>query len=342
MREFLKCLRHNRFLIEYKLLVDLDEIEAISSDWDQLLGRSRCNRAFSSAAWYLATCRAQPSVIPCVAIACRDGAIAGVLPLALTPSTGEAAFPSAISNYNDLVADPLDDDVLGGLLDYAISNPKPYVRVDLWWVRQSSNLLRAARLLHPRLDAIRCFNLVRDYSVIRLPPSYEDYLNSRSKLFRRNVRRARRIACAAGFSVECLDPRSFPAERIPELFLSLHTARFGPKSAFLLKAEYHAFAQIALPLLFVRRQMFVLALYRGAEIVGVDLCMAGHNSLCAWNGGYPPEMEPWSPGRLLVDEGIRLAFRWGLEEYDLLRGTQEWKLSWINEIRKVGRIEIVV
>ena len=80
-------------LIEYHLLTDLDEIEALSPEWEELLGRSRCNRAFSSVTWYLAACRAQPHLLPCVATARRDRALAAVLPLALKPN-GDAAFPS--------------------------------------------------------------------------------------------------------------------------------------------------------------------------------------------------------------------------------------------------------
>jgi CelD/BcsL family acetyltransferase involved in cellulose biosynthesis len=200
-------------------------------------------------------------------------------------------------------------------------------------VRQSSNLARATRLVELEPDP---------YSFIRLPSSYEQYLESRSKLFRRNVRRARRIAHANGFRVEHLDPASFPAERIPEIFLQFHLARFGDASAFHQRPEILAFAQMALPALFARGQIVALALYRESEIVGIDICLVGYDSLCAWNGGYPPDVEQWSPGRLLVDEGIQIAFRLGLKEYDMLRGAQEWKRSWTNELREVGRIKIAV
>jgi CelD/BcsL family acetyltransferase involved in cellulose biosynthesis len=333
---------YNGGLIEYELLTDLDAIEDLSAQWDELLGRSRCNRAFSSVTWYLAACRAQPQLVPSVAIARRDREIAGVLPLALKP-TGDAAFPSEISSYNDLIAESSDDEVIAGLLDFAMSPSKPYSRLDFWWVRKSSNLLRATRMAGARPELIDCFRLQQDYySFIRLPCSYEKYLESRSRLFRRNVRRARRIAGADGFRIERLDPASFPAERIAELFLSFHLARFGDESTFRKRREHLVFAQMALPKLFARRQIIVLALYRGGEILGIDVCLVGHDSLCAWNGGYSPEIEQWSPGRLLVDEGIQIAFHWGLQEYDLLRGPQEWKRSWTNELRSVGRIEIII
>ncbi len=329
-------------LIEYELLTDLDEIRALSNQWDELLGRSCCNRAFSSVAWYVASCLAQPHLVPCVAIVRSGATIAGILPLALNPATGEAAFPSDVSSYNDLIADSSDETLLCGLWDFAISSPKPYIHLDLKWLRENSNLARATACSECRGIA-GCFELQQDvYSFVRLPCSYEDYLDSRSRLFRRNLRRARKIAAADGFTVQRLDPASFPAGEIADLFMTFHLARFGDASTFRRKPENYRFATSALPELFARRQIVVLALYRGTEIVGIDICLVGHYSLCAWNGGYPPEIEPWSPGRLLVDEGIRIAFQMGLREYDMLRGPQEWKRSWTNEVRRIGRIQIAI
>ncbi len=267
--------------IEYKLLTELGEIEGLSAEWDELLGRSRCNRAFSSVTWYLAACRAQPHLVPCVAIARRNGEMAGVLPLALKP-TGEAAFPSVMSSYNDLIAATGDDDVAAGILEFAGAHPKPYLRLDLRWLRKSSNVRRAA----PTGEGADWFRLETDpYSFIRLPGSYEEYLESRSRLFRRNVRRARRIAEADGFRIERLDPGSFPAERIAELFLACHLARFGDESSFRKYPENLAFVKMALPELFARRQIMVLALSRKEEMLGLDICLVGPDSLCAWNGG---------------------------------------------------------
>ena len=81
---------------------------------------------------------------------------------------------------------------------------------------------------------------------------------------------------------------------------------------------------------------------REGEVIAIDICMVGANSLCTWNGGYAPDAEVWSPGRLLLDAGIRAAFVSGCAEYDLLRGMQAWKATWSNCTRKVGRVSIEV
>jgi CelD/BcsL family acetyltransferase involved in cellulose biosynthesis len=98
------------------------------------------------------------------------------------------------------------------------------------------------------------------------------------------------------------------------------------------------FAELALPILFAERRLHILAVQKEQRILALDLLFRGAHSLCAWNGGYPPEAECWSPGRLLLFFGIQRAYQLGLEEYDLLRGNQEWKASWANRSRTVGRI----
>jgi CelD/BcsL family acetyltransferase involved in cellulose biosynthesis len=328
--------------IRYTVLTELSDIERISGDWNRLLRRSPCNRAFSSPAWFLGACRVQPELAPYAIIARRGAEIIAVLPLVVTADGMEAVFPSPMSNYNDLIAAPDDGEALAGMLQYAISSARPYERLNLRWITLSSNCMRAVYLLGTQPELATCFHPERDYFYIRLPPSYNDYLRSRSRVFRKGIGRAAKKAAGAGLIVRELDPASFPARRIPDLFLALHVARFGEASAFRGQPRNGVFADLVLPALFAERQMLVFALYHRDEIIGIDLSMLGANSLCTWNGGYPPEAEKWSPGRLLLDAGIRKAFALGLEEYDLLRGAQAWKASWANQVRSVGRVEIAI
>ena len=71
--------------IDYQTLTELSEINSIASEWDALLERCRCNRAFSCSKWFLTTPELFPELSPLVLVARRDGAIAGVMPLMLDP-----------------------------------------------------------------------------------------------------------------------------------------------------------------------------------------------------------------------------------------------------------------
>ena len=328
--------------IQYEVLRNLADIEAISEEWNGLLWNSPCNRAFSSPIWYLAACRTQPECSPHVLIARQHGRVAGILPLAVHPDDGKAIFPSLMSNYNDVIAEASDVDVVAGLLQQAMMPPKPYTRLVLWWVPEISNCMRALRRFQPARNTVEYFTPTRPYHFLKLPTAYQDFLSSRSRAFRKGIYRANRRAEEDGLEIRCLDPAWFSADLLPELFLSLNFARFGDESAFRQQPRNADFVRIALPVLFSQGQMVVFALWRRSEIIGIDLSMVGPESFCTWNGGYPPQVERWSPGRLLIDAGIRRAFELGLVEYDFLRGTQEWKESWSNQLRTVGHIELPV
>ena len=173
----------------------------------------------------------------------------------------------------------------------------------------------------------------REYSYIPPTGSWEDYLRTRSRNFRKEIARVMRKAEESGIRLRELQPSDLPPNRLPDLFLRLHFSRFGDASAFHVSSENRNFVQSALPVLFTQRRLRVFSLHQGRRISGIDLSFMGSHSLCTWNGGYPPEIGKWSPGKLLLVAGIRKALDLGLQEYDLLRGLQEWKARWANEKR---------
>jgi CelD/BcsL family acetyltransferase involved in cellulose biosynthesis len=324
--------------LRYEVVTDLAAAERIVPAWNELLDRSICNRAFSSPIWFLGACQVQPELAPWLALAWRGESLAGVLPLAVRPETQEAIFPNSMSNYNDLVVENGDVAAAAGLFERALSECGHFRRLDLKWVRQDSNLAAALAALTGRRELAGCYLPDREYSYIALPLTHAEYLASRSSAFRKGVSRVLRKAAADGLAMHELTPADLPPERLVELFLRLHFSRFGEQSAFRLGSPNSPFAELALPILFAERRLHVLAVRKEQRTLALDLIFRGAHSLCAWNGGYPPEAECWSPGRLLLSFGIQRASQLGLEEYDLLRGNQKWKASWANRSRTVGRI----
>ena len=327
--------------LNYRVLDDLTEVEAIAQEWDALLDRSPCNRAFSSAAWYLAACRYNPTLTPNVVVARRNSTLVAVLPLALMDDGQTVAFPIRFSDYNDIVAASDDLDAAVSVLSHVISASNGYRRISLSNLRSDSNCLRAAKLILSASEFDRMFQVTIMCPYILLPSSYDQYLASRSAKLRKNLRRALRDARESNLSVQELDPASFPAEELPEVFLSLQFNRKGANSCFE-PPSLQSFVREALRRLFTERKLRVFALFEEQKIIGVDLYMVGANSICSWNGGFLEEAARWSPVKLLNDAAIKLAFDLQLEEYDYLRGEQRYKLSWTNASRPVGRLEIDV
>ncbi len=323
-------------LIICSLLKEIPDIGALSTEWDSLLERTLCNRAFSSSTWFLATCDASPGISPWVFTARRGANLVGILPLVLRDGGHEIGFPHNMSDYQDMIAAPDDPRVLINLLKHAAASVTGSGRLALTRVRSDSNLARASEGLDGAYDLKLSFDM--QYAYMYLPPCYDQYLMTRRQKFRKGIKRAQRLAEAGDVFVRELEPQIFPSEHLADLFLSLHFSRFGDKSCFQ-RGPQRSFIITALPKLFKERKVRVFALLEGEKTIGIDLYMVGANSLCAWNGGFLPEAERWSPGRLFIHAAIKLAYEMRLDEVDLLQ-IHRWKHQWANRVREVGRIDI--
>ena len=318
-------------------LTELSQVESIASEWDALLERSLCNRAFSSAQWYLAACRSFPALAPYVIVARRGAELAGVLPLVMSLESATARFATYLADYNDIIASPDDLHVSANLLNHALQRSDSYEKLVLTDLRSDSNCVRALSLI--KSDAEQLLKPYTSCPHVSLSSGYDEYLKTRSTAFRISLRRAQVKAARNGLIIRELAPDSFPAHQLPDVLLTLHLARLGNQSCFAREPE-QSFVREVLPNLLVDRRLRAFALFDEDGIVAINLCMVGNDSLCYWNGGFVAEAGRCSPGKLLLDAGIKQAWALGLLEYDLLRGSEAYKDDWANGERQTYQLDL--
>jgi CelD/BcsL family acetyltransferase involved in cellulose biosynthesis len=319
--------------VTYREHAELSLVATLSEQWDRLLQSTTCNRAFSSSAWFLSACNADSSFSPCVITAWRGRELVGLLPLVEVSGTGRVEFPPP-GDYNDIIARPDDSLVMEGMLDYALGLGRT---LSLKNVRVDSNCYRT--VAQARSDLVeKRFQIDHTCFYIDLHISYDDYLASRSKNLRADLRRHQRKARQDGLVVTALSPEGFAPERLPEVFLSLNSSRFREKASLRFPAR-QAFVRAAFPELFRQGCLKPFVLIAGGEVIAIDICFTGPRSLCTWNGGFLPEAEEYSPGTLIVAEQLRQCFALGLEEYDWLRGPEPYKARWATDSRPIGRFD---
>ncbi|PYS79781.1 MAG: hypothetical protein DMF66_01595 [Acidobacteria bacterium] len=324
--------------LNYGVLTALPVVAALAPEWNALLARSGCNLAFSSAQWFIAACRLHPAKQPYVLTARRNSTLAGLLPLVLTRESTTATFPVGESDYNDMLAAPDDVPVMAGLLRHALTLPGGYQKIMLAHVRADSNCLRASQHAQSTGKRQQLFHTTTSCPFIRLPENYEEYLRTRSKGFRSSLRQAQRNADRHHVRVRELEPEHFAPVQLPALFLSLHLGRFAAHSPLAAPAA-QAFVHEVFPSLFAERRLRAFALFEADQIVALNVCMVGPDSLCLWNGGFTAAAARWSPGKLLIEAGIRRAYELQLAEYDFLRGLEPYKSRWANDTRAIGQLE---
>ena len=327
--------------LTYKVYSDLTAVEAISAEWDRLLRVSPCNRAFGSAEWYMASCRTDKyeSFAPHTVVAMRGAEIVAILPLVINSTEGVATIPNYCSDYCDIVARGDNPSMVAGLLTHALLSHESCRVMVLSMLREDSNCARAIPFIStPTIDCR--YRETEAYHYIKLPGSFDDYQASKSKNFRKSLKRVQLGIENSDLRLQELRPDELDPTELPELCISMISARQGEE--FILRAErIRPFLNEVLPRLFAKGSVRAFALGKGEQIIALDICMTGAKSLCTWNGGFLAEAESWSPGTLLFAFGIRQAIDMDLEEYDFLRGDESYKRRWANGAHTVGELELV-
>jgi CelD/BcsL family acetyltransferase involved in cellulose biosynthesis len=325
---------------DYAALTDLRAITSFSAEWDELLTRSRCNRAFSCSKWYLATPQLLPDLEPLVLVVRRNGMLAGILPLWLDIHKKRAVFPDDYSDHLDIIAADEDTDVIAGLLNFAIQQQQRYDTLSLKHIKLNSNCVSAAQMLGLFQEEAFAPENSLPYAVLDLAGGFESYLKTLSRKFRLNLNRLRSKARREQITVTELKPQSLDPQSLPGIFLALHERRFGKATSLRSVCKtperwiYNLF-----PALFAEGRMRVFAVIVKTQIVGIDLEMVTKSGMYGWNGGFLPEMRPYDPGKLLIYKAIEQCCIEGLTEYDLGWLGQEYKRQWRPAIQQIGELQ---
>ena len=329
--------------VRYTIHSELKGLEDIYRQWDQLLSTSHCNRAFASAEWYVSSCSKQETWTPYLITATSGGELICILPLVIDRADGTALFPhhGAGADYNDAIVCNNNTITVAASLRYALSSPAQCQKMVLSRLRPDSHCAKAMSCIQQDSD-IQCNRRVTDmYPHITLPSSFEEYLASRGKAFRKNIRRILRNIQNDGLKIQELHPDEFDPAKLPELLTRMSVARNKEKSSFVRNTFIRSFINSVLPAIFRKRYLRAFAIFNRGQIIALDLCTLWASGFVTWNGGFLAEGALWSPGSALFAYGIQEAIAMGLEEYDFTRGTEAYKESWATGSYPVSEVELI-
>lgn len=312
-----------------QIVTDRIEVESLAPGWDALLDLTPCNRAFSSAMWYVAACRLGRT--PLLGVAHCGESLVAVTPL-LVRETGAAGFATGLADFNDVVAATNHIDLAEELIRKVCAAAGGVLVLE--HLRADSVAVAAIRALagSGRIEA-RLEVEAGACPYADIAGGYERYLSTRSRAFRKGLFRSQRNAAAAGLTVREIAPAEVPGGSLVAPFFALHRARH--KRSCFDREDGCAFLTRALDRLVGERRMRAFALFDREAIVAIDLCAVGVGSLCSWNGGFLAEYADFSPGKLILAQEIRIACGEGKCEYDLLRGEERYKASWATASRRL-------
>jgi len=327
--------------VDYRIYTDLAEIRRLFQQWEDLVAASQCNKVFASLEWYLASCRMDTSGTPFVIAAFRGSEMTCILPLVLNRTVGVAKFPNYGSDYNDVLVRGSNPALVADLLRYALSVATPLRHLKLSRLRPDSNCLLALPYFKHESNIECRHSIIDSFFYAELPSSFEDYLASLGRKFRKNIRRALRAAAATnGLTICELYPESLHPAELPDIFFQLLLCRHS-HMGLPEQIKTQSFVSEVLPVMFRKGSMRVFGLLEEERIIAIMLFFVAAQGLLAWNGGFLAGKEQWSPGTSLYAFAIRQAIAEGLHELDLGAGDEDYKLHWTNREYRISEVELI-
>ncbi len=178
---------------------------------------------------------------------------------------------------------------------------------------------------------------------LALPNSWDEYLATLSKSFRKQVRRAVRKYLDTGEVQFRTVTDQSDLEGNFEEFVELHQRRratLGQRGCFD-SAAFTQFMTEAAARLLPAGALRLNQLQMHGQTIAVDFNVLGSGVLYAYQGGIDPTRLDMGPGNLLTLVTIRKAIDEGICYYDLLRGDEPYKAHWRAHQNKMMSVRVV-
>ena len=244
-----------------------------------------------------------------------------------------------VTDYMGPVGRPEDRDATAKELIVALTGREDWRDADLAGLPDRSGWLGSLRRA---AEAAGLAHHVEDDSVapyLRLPPTYEDYLEGLPGKLRHEIRRKDRRLREAYPDARLVDatPSTLPGDL--DRFVEMHRSSRGNKRRFMSPEMELFFRRLADALLPDGR--FRLAfLEAGGTKLGAAVGFRDRNRFLLYNSAFDDEYRAVSHGVVLVTELIRSAIEEGHRGFDLLKGDLPYKYRYGARGRRIVRLRL--
>jgi CelD/BcsL family acetyltransferase involved in cellulose biosynthesis len=315
-----------------------EEPGALHAQW-RAIAEER-GSAFMLPEWYEAWMRhyghpAEAQVVPTFA---SDGSLLGLMPLARRNDTLRFAGANLGDHFQPVAPLGSEHAVAAAVAPY-LQDARYLIldhvdRCDRWPAAVQAASIRPLRRIASRNDVLPFIDLAGK--------SWEDYLGSRSRNFRSQVRRKTRKLDQEHDATFRRTEHADDLEGDLDTFFRLHDARWSRRGGSTLStARSRSF-----------HRDFAAALLSRGWLRLWFLELHGEPTACwyGWNiggryayylGGFAPEWNEHSVGFVLLAHTIRAATEEGAYEYDLLRGGEDYKSRFATSEREIETVVLV-
>jgi CelD/BcsL family acetyltransferase involved in cellulose biosynthesis len=350
-------------MLQTDVIQNEDEFDALESEWNPLLSKSCSSSVTLTWHWLRTWWEVYREGRQLRVITVREnGRLIGAAPLLLRAkfwryyralpfrrmellASGEAPGRQICSDYIDWIAETgRETEVASAVLDCLCGELRnEWDELCLPDISEESPNLAALEK-----EAIRRrlkFEVLKrePCSLIRLPDSWEEFLESVSSGLRYKIRRGQRELAQLGGRYHVIE-RYDEIEAAMEILIGLHQQRWtekGKPGAFA-SPQRRSFHQTFIPIALREGWLRLGVLYANREPIGAMYNFQYNGKVYFYQSGITvPDNNHLRPGLLMHSFEIEAAIESGCVEYDFLkRGRSEYKDTWANHERNLLYVRI--
>jgi len=337
--------------MEIKRYNTFNELAYLKDEWNHLLQKSASHVPFltfeyQQAWWETKGGGEWPEDSQLVLIAAfRDDQLVAIAPLFHAKNLmGRPAlmFVGAIevSDFLDFILQPEElAAFLPGLIDYLLTAPDipQWDLLDLYNILEDSPTLAILEKESGRRGWRHEQVHLQPAPYIPLPTDYETYLAGIDKKQRHEIRRKlRNVQQSLAVSDLYITSEADRLESDVDAFIEM-MSQDPNKQAFLtdrMRQHLHNTARIAFEMGWLQLAFFTMDGGKAAA----NLSFHYHNRLWLYNSGWEWEYREYSPGWVLLAQLIQWAIDHGVEEFDFMRGNEDYKYKFGGIDRHICRV----
>lgn len=309
-----------------------DAFERLQPEWNELAAHSPFKNIFTTWEWQSNWWHAyQPGDLWIITVRGGNDRLLGIAPLFIeTMPDGERVVREIgcvdVTDYLDLL---VDGDCSGPVLDSMAAtlaqHRDQYDRINLCNLPpESCTYQYFATTLH-QYQFTTTFEQQEVCPIIHLPDSWDKYLEALDKKQRHELRRKLRIAAGQpGLNWYIVGDAHDLSEQLDH-FLTLMRGSTEDKARFLADANNAAFFHRVMPVMHANGWLQLSFLTLNDTPIAAYLNFDYNRRILVYNSGLSLAHGSISPGIVLLAHNIRHAIEQGYEEFDFLRGNEEYK-----------------
>jgi len=246
-------------------------------------------------------------------------------------------------DYLDIIAESTNKEIVLSSIFSHLKNPDVVIDfIEINDVRKSSptidlllKISKEYKNYSKKLSASAC-------PYLKVPADYEKYVSSLSTKFRFNLRRYTRILMEReGAKFHEVNRKEELPNAIEKLF-SLHEKRWQDRKddSVFSNVRRKSFHMKLAPVFYDSSYLRLFSLSVNSEVVASLYCFEYKNKIYYYQSGFEPDWSKKSVGVVLIGKIIEKCIDERKEEFDFLRGKEEYKLKWTGDVRNTYHLEV--